>query len=246
MKDRNTSLIIGATSDLAREVAKKLVINGENLQLVARNNILIEDLKTELNHIRADSVVDVVVYDVLNDSPTKFDAQLTRLPNSIYCFVGSLVEHDESVDSEKRISKLIQINYEGPVKILDFFAEKFESRGSGLIVAVSSVAGDRGKASNYLYGSAKAGLTCFLSGLRNRLHKSNVRVVTVKPGYIDTKMIRHLTVPRFLTVKPSVIAQHIANIRFSKQDVTYILKRWFVLVLIIKLIPERLFKKINF
>ena len=137
----------------------------------------------------------------------------------------------------------MRTNYEGPSLLLGEIAKLFEKRGFGSIIGVSSVAGDRGRASNYIYGSAKSGFTAFLSGLRNRLQKSNVTVLTVVPGYIKTKLIKNIETPDILTSSSNHISEIIFRNRF-KAKVIYPFP-WRFIMLIIKLIPERAFARFN-
>ena len=106
---------------------------------------------------------------------------------------------------------MIKTNYVGLVSVLGKFANRMEQRGSGTIIGVSSVAGDRGRATNYIYGSAKAGFTAFLSGLRNRLFKAGVMVITIKPGFIRTRMTEGMDLPAILTAGPDEIARAIRS-----------------------------------
>jgi short-subunit dehydrogenase len=137
-------------------------------------------------------------------------------------------------------------NYEGPSLILGLFAEKFLARGSGTLVGVSSVAGDRGRASNYVYGSAKAGFSAFLSGLRARASRSGVHVVTVKPGFVRTKMTEGMKLIGPLTVEAPVVGDAILNAVEKKTDVVYVSGKWRLVMLIIKTLPEAVFKKLKF
>jgi decaprenylphospho-beta-D-erythro-pentofuranosid-2-ulose 2-reductase len=125
-------------------------------------------------------------------------------------------------------------------------ANHFERRGSGTLVGISSVAGDRGRASNYVYGSAKAGFTAFLSGLRNRLAKKGVHVVTVKPGFVATRMTAGMNLPKALTAHPDDVARAVYRAFERKNDVIYILPIWWMIMRIICIIPEILFKKAHF
>src|SRR4051794_12389565 len=102
---------------------------------------------------------------------------------------------------------LLRANFEGPALLLGLFAERFLARGSGVLIGVSSVAGDRGRGSNYAYGAAMAGFTAFLSGLRNRLAPSGVKVLTVKPGFVRTRMTAGLKLPPLLTAEPEEVGR---------------------------------------
>jgi short-subunit dehydrogenase len=120
-----------------------------------------------------------------------------------------------------------------------------EERGYGTIIAISSVAGDRGRAKNYIYGSAKAGFTAFLSGLRNRLAKKGVRIITVKPGFVNTSMTAGMILPKALTAEPQEVARAVFNAMARGKDVVYVRKIWRPIMIIICAIPERVFKKLD-
>ncbi len=132
-----------------------------------------------------------------------------KLPDVAVCVVGLLGEQRENETDLDAAVRVMRTNYEGPATILSVIANLFEARGSGTIVGVSSVAGDRGRATNYVYGSAKAGFTAFLSGLRNRLAKKGVHVVTVKPGFVATRMTEGMKLPPALTATPEAVADQV-------------------------------------
>jgi len=134
-------------------------------------------------------------------------------------------------------------NFEGPAVILGVLANRFVNRGSGTLVGISSVAGDRGRASNYVYGAAKAGFTAFLSGLRNRLAKQNVHVVTVKPGFVNTAMTAHLDLPARLTAEPREVALAIVQAVEKSRNIIYVRPIWRLVMTVICAIPEAVFKK---
>ena len=125
------------------------------------------------------------------------------------------------------------------------FANRFEQRGSGCLIGISSVAGERGRATNYVYGSAKAGFTAFLSGLRNRLAKKGVHVITVLPGFVATKMTAGMDLPRKLTAKPSEVANCLFNAVQKKHNIVYVKPVWRFIMMIIRNIPEHVFKKMK-
>ena len=145
----------------------------------------------------------------------------------------------------KAASLVMRSNFEGPASIMALFANIFEERGSGCLVGISSVAGVRGRAKNYVYGSAKAGFSAFLSGLRNRLAKKGVHVVTVLPGFIATRITEDMNLPLRLTAKPDDVAFAVIKAVQKRQDVIYVKPFWRVIMMIIKIIPEKVFKKIR-
>ena len=136
----------------------------------------------------------------------------------------------------------MRANFEGPASVLAVLANRFEARGSGTLVGISSVAGDRGRATNYIYGAAKAGFTAYLSGLRNRLAKKGVHVVTVLPGFVATRMTDGLDLPPKLTAEPAEVGEAIALAVEKKRNVIYVKPIWWLVMAVIRNIPEAVFK----
>ena len=174
----------------------------------------------------------------------EFD-KIKEIPSILICAIGLLGQQKDNENNLDQRTKVIRSNYEGPINIISDFANIFESQGYGTIVGISSVAGERGKASNYIYGSAKAGFTVFLSGLRNRLSKKNIHVVTVLPGTVYTKMTKNLNLPKILTTIPSKVSEDIYLAVKKKRNIIYTIKIWAIIMLLIKVIPEQIFKKLN-
>ena len=139
-----------------------------------------------------------------------------------------------------------KVNYVGAVSILGHFAKAMAQRGNGTLVGISSVAGNRGRASNYLYGSTKAGLSTYLDGLRGHLARYGVHVITVKPGFVRTKMTAQLPLPAPLTATPQQVAQSVVRACRTGRSTVYVLPIWRWIMALIALIPERIFKKMKF
>lgn len=241
MKNKNV-LFLGALSDIAKSTVHKFGENGYNLQLAARN---LDDLKKISADLKIRYNVDINVYefDILKtENYQNFIKELKEIPSIIICAVGFMGEQKESENNTKLRVKVLRTNYESPVNIISDFANIFENRGYGTIVGISSVAGDRGRSSNYIYGSAKAGFTTFLSGLRNRLAKKNVHVLTVIPGTVYTKMTLNSKLPKFFTSSPNEVAEDIYNAVIKKKNIIYTMKIWRFIMFIIKFIPEGIFK----
>tara|TARA_B100000035_G_scaffold270393_1_gene244706 strand:+ start:25 stop:762 length:738 start_codon:yes stop_codon:yes gene_type:complete len=244
MKNKNV-LLLGALSDIAKSTIHKFGENGYNLQLAARNIDELQKLSDDLK-IRYKIAINIYEFDILKtENHQNFIKNLKEIPSIIICAVGLLGEQKENEHDSKLRVKVLRTNYEGPVNIISDFANIFENRGYGTIVGISSVAGDRGRSSNYIYGSAKAGLTTFLSGLRNRLAKKNVHVLTVLPGPVNTKMISNLAKPGLLTTNTSNVANDIYSAVLKKKNIIYSMKIWRVIMFIIKIIPEEIFKKLK-
>jgi len=176
------------------------------------------------------------------DTHDAFVAALPELPRIAVCAVGLMGEQSENERDVAAAARVMRSNFEGPASILAILANRFEERGSGTLVGISSVAGDRGRATNYVYGSAKAGFTAFLSGLRNRLAKRGVHVVTILPGFVATQMTEGMDLPARLTAEPSEVAEAIARATEQKKNVIYVRPIWRLIMLIIRNIPERIFK----
>jgi short-subunit dehydrogenase len=154
-------------------------------------------------------------------------------------------EQKDNENNKQNASLVFQCNYEGPSLIFLEFANLFEERGYGTLIGVSSVAGERGRASNYIYGSAKAAYTVFLSGLRNRLAKKNVHVITILPGFVDTKMTAEMNLPKKLLAKPVEVARAIFLAHNKKKDIVYVKPIWRYIMIVVKIIPEKIFKYLN-
>jgi hypothetical protein len=159
--------------------------------------------------------------------------------------IGYLGDQEKAQNDFRESNQIINTNYTGIVSLINIIANDFERRGSGFIVGISSVAGDRGRKSNYLYGSAKAAFTTYLSGLRNRLFKANVHVLTVKPGFVNTQMTAKMDLPKKLTAQPEDVAKSIFDAQNSNKDLLYTKWTWKWIMMLIKIIPEFKYKKIN-
>ncbi len=238
-------LIIGAKSDIAKGTARKYASNGYNLYLAARKSSELEEFANDIR-IRTQKDVKCVDLDILDYASHEniYDA-LEEKPLGVISAVGYLGEQDRAQSDFKEAKKIIDTNYAGVVSLLNIIANDFEKRKNGFIVGISSVAGDRGRKSNYIYGSAKAALTAYLSGLRNRLYDANVQVLTVKPGFVATKMTEGMALPEKLTAQPEEVAEDIYKAQQKGRNVLYTKWMWRWIMLIIKSIPEFLFKKKN-
>jgi len=239
-------LILGAKSDIAKATAEFYAKNGWNLSLAGRN--VIAELSSFSDRLKDGYGCDINFYDLdILDFKTHSDffKSFKKKPHGVICFIGLLVDQKKCEIHFNKTKTVIDSNFTGIVSILNIFANYFEEKEGGFIVAVSSVAGDRGRRSNYIYGSAKAALTTYLSGLRNRLCSKNVNVMTVTPGFVATKMTKNLDLPDLITVSPSYVGKKIFKMQQKKSDQIYIPGYWYFIMLFIKLIPERVFKKLN-
>lgn len=246
MEQGKSVLILGSTSDIGHAIAEEYLSHGYSVILAARNRDLLKTQKETLSDAFKSVVVTSVVCDgaAFETHQSLYD-DLSSKPEGVITVMGYLGEQKVSEVSLKETQEVITANYLGNVSILNYIANKFELRGSGFIVGVSSVAADRGRKSNYIYGSAKAGFTAYLSGLRNRLFHSNVHVLTVHPGFVATKMTQHLSLPKVLTASPKTVAKAIFKAQQKKKNKLYVKWFWKYIMMIITAIPESIFKRLN-
>jgi len=247
MPIQKSLLLVGGTSDIGRATALRYAQAGWRIFLAARDPNAAqrnaEDIAT-----RTGAEVSVHPLDVLEtDQLATFIDALPALPDTVVCVVGELGDQKRAQVDPAQATVILRTNFEAPSLLLSLFAERFQTRGTGTIVGVSSVAGDRGRASNYFYGAAKAGFSEFLSGLRNRMAlASNVHVVTVKPGFVRTRMTAGMKLPGVLTVEPEKVGRAIYRAAEDKRrDVIYVGPLWRLVMMVIRAIPERIFKRLR-
>ncbi|HEB54855.1 MAG TPA: SDR family oxidoreductase [Gammaproteobacteria bacterium] len=240
-------LIIGATSAIAREVAKIYAAQGCHLCLVGRDEkklqIVAEDLEArgaEATHVLAAELTDPAIH----ENMMKRAGELLQGMDCVLIAYGSLPDQLACEADAGQTVKELNVNFVSVVALLTQLANSMEKRGSGTLAVISSVAGDRGRQSNYIYGAAKGGLSIFLQGLRNRLAAKGVQVLTIKPGFVDTPMTAEFK-KGLLWVSAETVAQGIVKAIDKKRDVVYLPWFWRGIMLIIKSIPERIFKKMK-
>lgn len=240
-----TVLILGAGSDLARALARKFASLSYRLILAEPDLTVIAEHVKDIE-IRSQAPVEAVAFDALKpDTHAAFYESLSVKPDIVFCVFGYLGNQLKAEGDLAERLRILQINYVGAVSILELIAADFARRKSGTIIGISSVAGDRGRQSNYMYGSAKAGFTAYLSGLRNRLCRHGVHVMTVKPGFMRTAMTEGMKLPAALTADPDQAAQAVFKAFLRKKNVIYVLWMWRWIMVIIRNIPECLFKRLK-
>jgi short-subunit dehydrogenase len=236
-------LVLGGASDIGRATAATFAAKGWRIQLAGRDG---EALAREAGDIaaRTGAAVTVHRFDVLDTAAfAAFVDGLPVLPDAVLCVVGLLGDQRRAETDLDYATLVMRSNFEGPALILGLLAERFAARGAGTIIGVSSVAGDRGRASNYVYGSAKAGFTAVLSGLRNRLARHGVHVLTVKPGFVRTRMTDGMKLPALLTAQPNEVGGAIERAVTRARNEIYVAPVWRLVMAIIRAIPESIFKK---
>lgn len=238
-------LILGGRSDIGLAVAHRFAAAGHPIQLAARNADKLSDEKSNIE-LRYGVTVTLHDFDALaTHTHSQFVDSLPSLPEIALCAVGLLGDQAECEQNLDAAVQIMRSNYEGPASILAVLANRFAVRESGALVGISSVAGERGRATNYVYGSAKAGFTAFLSGLRNRLAKQGVHVVTVLPGFVATQMTEGMDPPARLTAQPEEVAAAIEQAVRKQRGVIYVRPIWQLVMLVIRNIPERIFKEMK-
>lgn len=244
---RGAYLILGATSAIARATARALAARGHPLTLAGRD---LAELQRDAADIRLRygvavfvSAFDAEAFDGHADFLTQVVAQGEGLEGVVLAF-GYLGEQPRAAADFAESLAIMQRNYVGAVSILNRCAEYLADQGRGTLIAISSVAGDRGRQSNYIYGSAKGGLSVYLQGLRNAMFHRGVHVMTVKPGFVDTAMTYGLP-GLFLVASPQTVAARILLAMDKKRNEIYLPWFWRWIMLIIRHLPEPIFKRLK-
>lgn len=243
--EKGAVLILGGGSGIGLAVAHRLAARGHPVQLAARvpERLSADKADLELRH-----AVDVTLhrFDALDRrAMADFVAALDPLPEIAVSAVGLMGDQGADERDPDAAARVLRSNFEGPALALGLLANRFAERGSGVLVGISSVAGERGRARNYIYGAAKAGFTAFLSGLRNRLARRGVRVITVLPGFVATRMTEGMALPPRLTATPEEVARAIDRAIRGRRDIIHVKPVWRLIMAIIRAIPESLFKRMD-
>jgi len=241
-------LIIGATSSLVKALATLFAKQKSNLILSGRNIDEVERIAADLN-LRYDCQTRACRFEATQyDQHEHFlNLAMEKFGNidGVVIGVGELGDQLLGQNSFYEATKIINSNYIGPCSILTHVANYFEQQKKGFIVAIGSVAGERGRQSNYIYGSAKAAFATFVAGLQNRLSRSNVHVLLVKPGFTDTKMTFGKLKKSFLLTSPEKVAQDIYAALNKGKLTAYVPGYWQIIMAIIKSIPESIFIRLK-
>ncbi|NJA04837.1 SDR family oxidoreductase [Methylococcaceae bacterium WWC4] len=244
------TVIFGATSAIAQEVARQLVVRGGALYCIGRNSAKLDALLADLR-VRAGSgqVIGGEEAD-LNDL-TRHESLLLSAEkalgglDALLVAQGSLSDQKSCEVSPDLTVREFNTNALSAISILTLAANKMEAQKAGVLAAISSVAGDRGRQSNYVYGAAKGALTIFMEGLRNRLTKVGVSVVTIKPGFVDTPMTASFDKNGVLWSNPEIIARGIVIAMEKGSGEVYLPGFWRFIMLVIRHIPSRMFNKMS-
>lgn len=239
-------IILGSTSEVAQAFVEKALAAGEKfpkIYLVTSSRETTERFAQHIDvkFLQPSEIIELDLTQEINYSVFEnVDSDL------LFCATGYLgLGTEDGLYDDKNTEIIIDINYAKLAPVINYFAKKMESKRSGNIIALSSVAGDRGRQSNFIYGSAKAAFTAYLSGLRNYLFSKKVHVMTVKPGFMETKMTEGLPLNPKLTATPKQAAECIYKAYKKQKNIVYVLPVWRLIMLIIIHIPEFIFKKLK-
>jgi len=240
-------LILGATSAIAEQFARLHTQSEHKLLLVARNMSTLQEIQNDLD-VRGVGQVNIISHDFTeiekSDELINKCVQVLGNIDLVLIAFGTLPDQEKSSRDSIVMHQEILLNFNAIVVLLNELGVEFEKQKNGTIVVISSVAGDRGRQSNYIYGCAKGGLSIFLQGLRNRLASHGVQVLTVKPGFVDTPMTSSFD-KGLLWVGPDKIARDISRAIDKKKDILYTPWFWWWIMMIIRFIPEKIFKKLK-
>lgn len=248
MTETRWALILGATSAIARSMALVLAEQGYSLLIAGRDMEELEYLAADLR-VRGQTEAHPFFLDALAlETHAAFYQQCQERAegriHGVVMALGHLGDQAEAQEDFLAARRILESNYTAPASLLELAARDLESRGEGWICGISSVAGDRGRQSNYLYGSSKGALTLLLQGLRVRLFKSGVNVTVVKPGFVDTKMTFGLP-GLFLVARPEAVARRaLAAVRAGRGEV-YAPWFWYWIMLVIRWLPDLIFKRMR-
>lgn len=240
-------LILGGGSDIGLAIARRFARAGHPIVLAARRP---EELEADRSDIAVRYEVPVTLqrFDALAlDEVRAFLDGLSEVPEVVVCAVGLLGDQDTAARDPAHAALLLNTNFLGPAVALEAVAERLSgAEGPRLIIGIGSVAGDRGRAANYWYGAAKAAFATMLSGLRQKYAGTNLSVVTLKPGYVATRMTEGMATPGPLTATPEQVAERAYTCAKSRGGVVYAGRIWWLVMTVIRLLPERLFMKLRF
>ena len=239
-------IVLGSNSEVAQAFVEKVLSEGQRFEKIYLLTSNKENTEKFARHIDVKYVQnsEIIEFDLLKDNDYH---RLNHIDSDLlFCASGYLgMNTADGLYSDINTTKIIDINYAKLVPLMNYFAQKFEAKRSGTIIGLSSVAGERGRQSNFIYGSAKAGFTAYLSGLRNYLYDKKVNVLSVIPGFMATKMTEGMPLNPKLTASPKQAANCIYKAYKNKKNVVYVLPIWWVIMMIIRNIPEFIFKRLK-
>lgn len=241
-------VVVGATSAIAHATCREMAKSSWDFHLIARNS---DKLATVVKDLKAFGAGEVSTHIAsLEELGRQTEDQMVQMFENIHdveCILfaaGVLGNHERALEENKYCEGVLQANFNLPLLVINKWANILEHQGRGTLAVISSVAGERGRQSNYIYGACKAGLTAYLEGLRNRLFNKGVHVCTIKPGMVMTPMTSHIS-PSPLMAQPRLVARQIYSAILKKKNSIYTPGYWCVIMAIIRSIPEGIFKRLK-
>jgi decaprenylphospho-beta-D-erythro-pentofuranosid-2-ulose 2-reductase len=237
-------VIVGATSAIAQATIRLWANAGHSLTLFGRN-------ASELEHIAADArvrgAVEVIVHAAEITLRSYIESAVSLLPKIDQALIahGSYTRTDRASTDTAHLVEELNVNFTSAALWTQLLANKMADAGGGTVAVISSVAGDRGRYANHVYGAAKAGLTAFCDGLRARMHERNVNVITVKPGPIDTPMTAHIEKKGLLWGTSEQVAADMVRAIAKRKEVVYSPWFWWGIMRIVRAVPERVAKRLK-
>lgn len=243
-------VIFGATSAIAIACARQWIAQGASLFLVGRNAEKLATIAQDLSVRRSEGqIIETATADLSDVSghAALFDQAQAALGglDTVLVAHGSLPDQTASQDSTEAVMAEINTNGLSAISLATLAAPRLHTGGGGTVAVISSVAGDRGRGSNYVYGAAKGLVSLYLEGMRNRYARSNVHVLTIKPGFVDTPMTAHIEKKGALWAQPEQVASAIVRAVAQRRDVIYVPGFWRPIMFVIRHVPERIFKKMS-
>ena len=243
--NRKTVVILGATCNLGIELCFIYAKNNFNLILISRNSIKNQELKNSLQQKFSNISVSTYELDILDlDNQNLVYNNIKDKPIGIISLIGET--HNVEKIYDKKLTNIININFTNLINFLIYFLKDFEKKNEGFLICVSSVAGLRGRSKNFIYGSAKAALITFLSGCRSYYNNNNIFIMTVLPGFIGNSKDEKNRIKSFLQIEPSALAKKIFIAHKKRKEIVYSSNLWRLIMLIIQILPNKIFNKIKF
>ncbi|HEX3661829.1 MAG TPA: SDR family oxidoreductase [Acidobacteriaceae bacterium] len=240
-------LALGATSAIAEATLRLMAEQGASFFLVARNAAKLAAVSADLQTRGADGVAGQVAdLDETAGHPALLTAAVAVLGGIDVALIaqGVLGDQAQAERDYGAAEAVLRTNFLSAVSLVTWLANYFEAERRGTIAVISSVAGDRGRKSNYVYGASKGGLNVFLDGVRNRIDRAGVQVLTIKPGFVATPMTAHLR-QNALFAQPSEVARYVLSAIDRGKDVAYAPPFWGLIMLVVRSVPGRIFKRLN-
>jgi len=243
MKKEKWILILGSNSDIAKACARNFASKNYNIFLASRDIMKCAEIANDLE-VRYDIKTSYAKFDAEDFASHKaFFGSLTFFPDVTLLAFGAMFNQYDSEKDFKYSQKMINVNFSGVVSAIESLISGAPPLAKGTIVLIGSVAGDKGKKSNYIYGSTKSAVETYFEGLSHRLYETNLKTILVKPGFVKTKMTLNMDLPNLLTATPNEVALKILEAIRKDKKVIYVKSIWRVIMLLIRLTPRSIFNK---